>query len=832
MGVLVWGLAWIFGIGYLLYNRTSLQPFTALTGIGLILTTLAHPFSALTLLLGWLIYLGIFVTLNITDIRQKYITKHLYTLAANAAPNMSYTEKVALEAGHTWWEGELFRGKPDWDLLINYPKPVLSQEEQDFLNGPVETLCAMANKFTDFRLTHEIVDLPPEIWQFIKDNGFLGIIIPKQFGGLEFSAVAHTAIVTKLASCSITLCTSVAVPNSLGPAELLLHYGTEEQKNYYLPRLAQGQEIPCFALTGPEAGSDATSIPDIGIVCHGVYDGKEIIGIQLNFNKRYITLAPIATIIGLAFKLYDPDNLLGENIIDRGITCALIPRNTDGIIIGDRHFPLNTAFQNGPIVGHDVFIPLDFIIGGVEMAGNGWRMLMECLSVGRAISLPSTSSGGQNLGVLTTGAYSRIRQQFHTPICGFEGIQEPLARMVALNYISNAARLETAAAIDNGIKPSVASSIVKMHTTEFGRQVALDTMDIHGGKGICLGPNNYIGRCYQASPIAITVEGANILTRSMMIFGQGSIRCHPYALEEMQAINNKDLEYFDTLIYRHAGYLLSNAVRSLWLSLTMSRFSFSPKTDATKKYYQWINKFSANLAFAADFSMIIMGGELKRKEGISARLGDVLSNLYLMSTVLKYYNDNGSPPEDLIIVNWSCKFLAYRTQEALNEIAHNFPNKLCGRIIKLITLPMGNWHKIPSDRLNKELTKLVSQPSSTRARIKEYVSNSDHENNFVVLLENVMVKTIAAEPIAKRLNKAVKDKKIDAVLYTDQIQEAVNKNIITNSESEILLTNRQDILKIINVDQFKTEELVSLSSTFSGNKSHDKLKKHTNFIAS
>ncbi|MBP9722039.1 MAG: acyl-CoA dehydrogenase, partial [Gammaproteobacteria bacterium] len=480
---------WLFGIGYLLYNRTTLQAFTVITGIALIITTLAHPFGFLTLFLAWVLFLGIFVTLNVAEIRQKYITQYLYNLAAKTTPKMSYTEKVALEAGHTWWEGELFRGKPDWDLLLNHQSPVLTQEEQDFINGPVEELCALTD---DWLVTNEL-DLRANVWQYMKDKGFFGIIIPKKYGGLEFSAVAHSTIVTKLSSRSITLCTSVAVPNSLGPAELLLHYGTEEQKNYYLPKLARGEEIPCFALTGPEAGSDATSIPDTGIVCYGEYANKNCLGIKLNFNKRYITLAPVATVIGLAFKLYDPDNLLENNIVDLGITCALIPRNTAGITIGDRHFPLNTAFQNGPIVGNNVFIPLDFVIGGIEMAGHGWRMLMECLAVGRAISLPSTSSGGQNFGVLATGAYSRIRQQFNTPICGFEGIQEPLARMVGLNYISNAARLETAAAIDNGMKPSIASSIIKCHITEFGRQVALDAMDIHGGKGICLGPNNYLG---------------------------------------------------------------------------------------------------------------------------------------------------------------------------------------------------------------------------------------------------------------------------------------------------------------------------------------------------
>lgn len=809
MGSFIVLLFWVFGLGYLLYNRTPLTPFTAVTGLGLVLTTIFQPFSIITLLLAWVMFLAVFIPLNMTDIRKKYITEYLFNIASNVNVKMSETEKVALEAGHTWWEGELFRGKPDWDLLTNFPAPELTKEELDFINGPCEKLCSMLD---DWEITHKYCDLPSDVWKYIRENGFLGMIIPKEYGGLGFSAVAHTAVVTKLSGVSITACTSISVPNSLGPAELLLHYGTQEQKDYYLPRLARGEEYPCFALTSTHAGSDATSISDYGVVCMGQHNGKKTIGIKLNFKKRYITLAPIATVIGLAFKMYDPDNILDNNVKDYGITCALIPRETKGIEIGDRHYPLNSAFHNGPIVGTDVFIPLDWIIGGVEMAGKGWRMLMECLSAGRAISLPSTSSGGANAATLATGAYTRIRRQFGVPICGFEGIQGPLARMVGLNYISNAARLETCAAIDHGVKPSVISAIVKYHITEFGRQIGMDTMDIHGGKGICLGPKNYMGRGYQAAPIAITVEGANILTRNMIIFGQGATRCHPFVLEEMTAINNHDLEHFDNLIYRHAGYILSNTVRSFWLSLTVGRFSNSPKQDATRKYYQWINRFSANLAFMADIAMITLGGELKRKESISARLGDILSYTYLMSTVLKYYSDSKSPDEELVIINWCCKYLAYQTQTAINEICHNFPNKFIGKIMKLITLPLGKPYRIPSDRLNKELTKLVTQPSKTRKNLMKYVSNSDHEKNYIKNLDKILEHTVAAEPIAKRFEKAIKEQEITALDYEVQIAEAVEKNILTQTEADILVKNNQEILSVIDVDQFKHEELVSLSS--------------------
>lgn len=810
MITLFWTMLWTFGLGYLLYARTSLQPFTAFTAAALVLTTIFSPFSSLFLFFSWIVFAAIFIPLNIVDIRRKYITSFLFNLVGKDAIKISETEKTALEAGHTWWEGELFRGNPDWSLLTNYPAPELTSEELEFLNGPCEKLCSMLD---DWEITHKYTKLPPHVWQFIKENGFLGMIIPKEYGGLGFSAVAHTAVVTKLAGVSVTACTSVAVPNSLGPAELLLHYGTEEQKKHYLPRLAKGQEIPCFALTGVEAGSDATSIPDYGIICKGVHNGKETVGIKLTFNKRYITLAPIATVVGLAFKLYDPDNVMGENKKDYGITCALIPRETPGVDIGMRHFPLNSAFQNGPISGKDVFIPLDWIIGGFEMAGQGWRMLMECLSVGRSISLPSTSSGGTNAATLVTGAYARIRKQFNTPICAFEGIQESLARIVGLNYIANAGRLQTASAIDHGVKPSVVSAILKYHVTEYGRQVGMDTMDIHGGKGICLGPNNYLGRGYQAAPIAITVEGANILTRNMIIFGQGSVRCHPYLLEEMAAINNDDFEHFDNVIYRHAGYLLSNTVRSFWLSLTNGRLSNSPKNDATKKYYQWLNRFSANLAFLSDVAMITLAADLKRKESISARLGDILSNTYLMSTVLKHYSDQGSPSSDLPIIDWCCKYLSYKTYVAISETCHNYPNKIVGLIMRVIALPLGGiYNHLPSDNLNKELTKLITQPSGTRKRLMKYVFNSDTKNNFIKKLDNVLESTIAAEPIAKRLERAIKSQQIESLDYDKQVAEAVKKNILTSSEAEIVKKNRLEILDIINVDKFTTEELVSLSS--------------------
>ncbi|HYL19990.1 MAG TPA: acyl-CoA dehydrogenase, partial [Burkholderiales bacterium] len=501
----------------------------------------------------------------IPQLRRALLSDPLLGWFRKVMPQVSQTEQEALEAGTVWWDGDLFSGKPDWNKLLAYPKPTLTSEEQAFVDGPVEELCRMCD---EWQISYELNDLPPEVWQFIKDQGFLGMIIPKRYGGMGFSALAHSEVIMKLGSRNATACVSVMVPNSLGPAELLLHYGTEEQKNYYLPRLAKGLEMPCFALTGPEAGSDAGAIPDFGVVCKGVHEGKEVVGFRVTWEKRYITLGPVATLLGLAFKLYDPDHLLGQHE-DLGITVALIPTKHPGVNIGRRHFPLNGSFMNGPNSGKDVFIPLDWVVGGRDYVGQGWRMLMECLAAGRAISLPSSTTGGAKTAVRATGAYSRVRSQFRVPIGKFEGVEEALARMGGNLYVMEAARLMTAGAVDLGEKPSVVSAIVKYHCTERARQVVNDAMDVHGGKGICLGPNNYLGRGYQQIPIGITVEGANILTRSMIIFGQGAIRCHPYVLREIAATREADpasaSRAFDEALWGHVSFVVRNVVHSLWL---------------------------------------------------------------------------------------------------------------------------------------------------------------------------------------------------------------------------------------------------------------------------
>src|SRR6266436_4681396 len=671
---LAWAALLLGALLILAYRRAGLALSSWVLGILLLAYLALGSAPAWWKILLSILYASLLL-LNIRPLRLRAVTRPFLRSYRRLLPPMSATEREALDAGTVWWDGELFTGGPDWQKLMSAKAPALTAEEEAFLDGPCEELCAMLD---DWDITHVRADLPPEVWKFIKAKGFFGMIVPRRYGGLEFSAYAHSCVLIKIASRSGLASSTIAVPNSLGPAELLLHYGTQAQKDHYLPRLARGEEVPCFALTGPRAGSDAASIPDTGIVCRGLWQGREIVGLKLNFNKRYITLAPVATVVGLAFRMFDPEKLLGAKT-DIGITCALIPRNTAGVTIGRRHFPLNVPFQNGPIQGKDVFVPLDVIIGGTKMAGSGWRMLVEQLSVGRCISLPSNATGGAKAGTWATGAYARIRRQFNMPVGKFEGVESVLARMVGLTYTMDAARSVTAGAIDGGEKPAVPAGILKYHVTEMGRQVANDAMDVHGGKGICLGPRNYLARSYQAVPVAITVEGANLLTRNLIIFGQGAVRCHPFVLREMTAARNPDraagVDEFDRALFGHIGFSISNAVRSLIMALTHARFTHAPVQDSTARYYQHIVRFSASFAFAVDVAMLTLGGYLKKKESLSARLGDVLSCMYLASMVLKHHENQGRPEEDLPIVEWACRNLLYHAQEQLYGFLRNFPNR-------------------------------------------------------------------------------------------------------------------------------------------------------------
>lgn len=748
------------------------------------------------------IVLGFLISCSIKPLRRRLFSNYLLGLVSHSMPTMSSTEREALEAGTVGWEGDLFSGSPDFSVLRNMPTVQLTVEEQAFLDGPVNTLCAMLD---DWDITHHRTDLPEAVWQFIKDNKFLGMIIPKQYGGLEFSATAQMSILVKLYGRSITAATTISVPNSLGPGELLLKYGTEEQKNYYLPRLADGREIPCFALTGPNAGSDAASIPDKGVVCRQKINGKEEIGIRLNWDKRYITLCPVATVIGLAFRLYDPENMLGKGA-DMGITCVLIPSDTPGVITGRRHFPLNTGFMNGPTQGRDVFITLDHIIGGAPMAGNGWRMLMECLSAGRAISLPSSASGGAQAVALASGAYARVRRQFNQPIAKFEGIEEPLARIVGTTYLIDASLTMAAAAIDHGEKPSVAGAILKYHTTQRGQKIALDAMDIHGGKGICLGPNNYLGRGYQSAPIAITVEGANILTRSLIIFGQGAIRCHPYVFKALESIRQRDLQAFDVAIFSHIGFFISNCFNSLifgWSDAFLTKAPVSP----VKRYYQLLRKYSTNLAFLSDFCMVLLGGELKRREKLSARLGDILSALYLASAVLKRFYEEGELESDLPLVEWSCQQLFFECEEAINGVMANFPARWARVFLRLVSLPMGRRRSQPNDQLGHKLARLITEPSDTRTRLTRLVYREANLNCPLGRLEEAFYKICAVESLERKVIKAAKEEIFSSLTFMEQIDEALAIGLVTTEEANQLKEAEIARQSVIKVDDFSDAEL-------------------------
>ncbi|MBV7436021.1 acyl-CoA dehydrogenase FadE [Aeromonas encheleia] len=799
----------ILVIGAMAYRRASLLTSTLATAVALVIGT----FYGQVPLLVWALFALVAIPLNLVEFRRNQLTRPLFKLYKSIMPEMSRTEKEAIEAGTTWWEADLFAGNPNWKKLHAIPVATLSSEEQAFMDGPVEDVCRMVN---DWEVTHERADLSPEVWQYLKDHKFFAMIIKKKYGGLEFSAYAQSCVLQKLCGASAVLASTVGVPNSLGPGELLQHYGTEEQKDHYLPRLAIGKEIPCFALTSPEAGSDAGSIPDFGIVCKGEWEGEEVLGMRLTWNKRYITLAPIATVLGLAFKLRDPDHLLGEED-DLGITCALIPTHIKGVEIGRRHFPLNVPFQNGPTRGEEVFVPLDFIIGGPAMAGQGWRMLVECLSVGRGITLPSNSTGGVKMLALASGAYSRIRRQFKLPIGKMEGIEEPLARLGGNAYIMGAAAKLTVTGIDLGEKPSVISAIVKYHLTDRAQKCVIDAMDIHGGKAICMGPNNYLARGYQGAPIAVTVEGANILTRSMIIYGQGAIRCHPYVLPEMLAASHPDqeqaLKAFDKAMFSHVGFAISNLVRSFWLGLTGARFAASPFKDQTKGYYQQLTRLSANLAFLSDMAMGTLGGELKRKERVSARLGDVLSQLYLASSALKRFQDEGRQQADLPLLHWALQDAMFKAQEAIDELLRNFPNRWIGLALRVIVLPLGRDLKRPSDKLDQQVARLLQTPSATRDRLAEGQYLTREEGNPFGLLEQALDDVLAAEPLFEKICKA--DGRKRPFTQLDKVaDEGLALGVINPAEANLLRRAEQSRLRTINVDDFDPIDLVANKALF------------------
>jgi len=755
--------------------------------------------SGIFLLIG-----AVAVLLLVDDVRKKYFIQPLKNYINRSSPAMSQTEKDAIEAGSVWWDAELFKGNPNWSTLLDMPAPRLSEDEQIFLDGPANELCSMLD---DWQINHVQHDLTSETWCFLKNNGFFAMIIPKAYGGLEFSAYAHACVIQKIASRSAAAAVTVMVPNSLGPAELLIAYGTDEQKQHYLPRLASGEEVPCFALTSPTAGSDAGAIPDTGIVCKALFEGEETVGLLLNWEKRYITLGPVATLLGLAFHVYDPEHMLGAED-DLGITCALIPVTTAGVDIGRRHDPLNIAFQNGPNSGVNVFIPMHWVIGGQDMIGKGWRMLVERLSIGRGISLPSLSTAAAKMASDSTGAYARLRKQFNTPIGRFEGVEEALARIAGLTYMMDSTVRLTTSALDRGEKPSVLTAISKRYLTESMRQVINDAMDVHGGRGISMGPSNYLGRTYQSIPVAITVEGANILTRSLIVFGQGIMRCHPYLQDEITSAamqSDKGLKLFDQALMGHLSYSTANAARALLYAISGSYLASSPVVGETARYYRQVARFSAATSVMADITLLALGGDLKRKESISGRFADAMAYLYLCSATLKRFEDDGRKKSDLPLLHWVCQYTLFQVQQALDGVIQNFPAQWLGWGMRMWIFPLGCCHSLPDDRLIHQVATVLIEPSATRSRLVEGIYRSDAQDDPIGRLHVAMAKSIKAEPIDRKLRKLRKVHRPDQA-YEDWLETLVREKVLNQQEADLLSEARQTIREAIMVDDFPADE--------------------------
>lgn len=804
----VWLLVLLFGIVVLAHLRLAAHISLILVAIYLVAMALVDVAPGLLMLILVLLWLTVAIPLFLPDLRRRRITAPALQWFRGVLPPMSDTERDAIEAGTVWWDGQLFSGRPDWHQLLAVPAPRLSAEEQAFLDGPTEELCAMVS---DWDIGQRL-DLPPEAWAFIKEQGFFGLIIPREYGGKGFSALAHSQIVMKLATRSADLASTVMVPNSLGPAELLLHYGTDEQRQRYLPRLARGEEIPCFALTGPLAGSDAGAMPDTGIICRGQWEGEEVLGLRLNWEKRYITLGPVATLLGLAFKAHDPDHLLGEQE-DLGITLALIPTDLPGVDIGKRHLPLGAAFMNGPNSGKDVFVPLDAIIGGPAMLGKGWMMLMNCLSVGRSISLPAVGTSAAKVCTYASGRYTRIREQFNVPLAAFEGIQAPLARLAGNAWLMDAARLLTARAVDLGEKPSVLSAVLKYHLTERGRECIAHAMDIHGGKGIIMGPNNYLARAWQGAPIFITVEGANILSRNLMIFGQGAIRSHPYVLKEMEVAAAEDseanLESFDRLLLDHTGFAVSNAASALLLGITGGFFSAAPGHGVSRHYFRRLNRLAAAFALMADTSMLMLGGSLKRRERLSARLGDVLSYLYLGSAALKRFHDLGEPREQEPLLRWALEESLFCAEDALAGLLDNFPSRPLAMLLRVLVFPMGRLHKGPSDALEAEIAALLDAPLAdpVMSRLLDGVYLPEEGGDGLGALEHAWRHLHANEAIRMLLQRALREGQLHPQPEGDLLDAALAAGVLNEPQVTALREEERARRRVIDVDAFDPQVL-------------------------
>jgi acyl-CoA dehydrogenase len=738
----------------------------------------------------------------IKPIRAMFVSNIVMKVMKGVLPHISETERTALEAGVVWSEAELFSGRPNFKNLMSQPYPRLTKEEQAFVDGPVEKFCTMVDEWKIWKSR----ELPPEALQFVKDNGFLGMIIPKEYGGLGFSALCHSEVIMKISSRSIAAGITVMVPNSLGPAELLIHYGTEKQKKHWLPSLAKGHDLPCFGLTEPQAGSDAGAIVSEGVLFKGD-DGQ--IYIRLNWNKRWITLAAISTVIGLAFRLRDPDNLLGRGP-ELGITCGLIPSKTPGVVIGQRHDPLSVPFYNCPTQGNNVVVKAeDAIIGGVEGAGKGWGMLMECLAAGRGISLPAQSTGGVKSLMRIASAHGTIRKQFGTAVGKFEGVEEPLARIAGASYYMEAMRRYTLSALDQGIKPPVVTAIAKYNATEVSRKCINDALDILGGAGISMGPRNLLAIPYFASPIGITVEGANILTRTLIIFGQGALRAHPYAFKEVNAVEKNDLKGFDNAFWGHIGHVVRNTCRALMLSLSRGYLGSRGPGGPTARYFQKLAWASASFAILADVSMGLLGGKLKIKEKITGRFADILSWMYIGTAVLHRFEAEGRKPEDLPFVEYSMRLAFSEIQRAFNGLLANFDVPLVGWFIKG---PMDWWSQLnsignlPSDRLGQELCELVMTDSAQRHRLSEGIYIPKSQTEAFGRLEHAFQIIKKSEETDRKIRNAIRDRKMDKIKGPKRIDEALAKGVITAEEKANLLKAEEVRWDAIQVDDFSEAE--------------------------
>lgn len=739
-------------------------------------------------------------------LRRCLVTAPLMPRLRGLLPRLGDTERVALEAGTIWWDADLFSGRPDWRRLLSYPPSELSAREREFLDGPVEELCRMVDDWEVMQRR----DLSAETWEFIKRERFWAMIIPERYGGLEFSAAAHSAVITKLSSRSVTAAVTVMVPNSLGPAELLLHYGTDEQKEYYLPRLARGEEIPCFALTGPEAGSDAAATQSVGIVERGEFEGEEVLGMRLDWQKRYITLGPVSTVIGLAFRLLDPNGLLGDEE-DLGITCALIPSDLPGIEIGERHDALGIPFENGPNEGHDVFVPLDFIIGGRDGAGNGWRMLMESLSAGRAVSLPSLAVGASQLAARVVSAYAMVREQFDNPIGRFEGVEEPLARIAGTTYLINATRRVTLAALDQGEQPPVISGIVKCYLTEAMRDVINDAMDIRAGAGIMRGPRNVLATAHMAVPVGITVEGANILTRTLIIYGQGVMRCHPYLLDEIHALEAGDAARFDRAFFRHVGHPFVMAARSLVLGLSGALPARLAHRGPSSGYIARLSRLSACFALVSEGALVALGPNLKRKEKISGRLADALAWLYLGSCAVKDHHDHDHPDRDGPFLEWTCHQAVGKIEQALLGVIDNLPVRPLAWLLRPLVFPLGVRQRSIDDRLGSRVAECLLDDRLARGFLTRDIYLPAADEPGLGRLEAALGEAREALDVEKKIRAAVRAGRLERAPGDALAERALAEGIITAEEREQLHQADEARREAIQVDSFDAETYRSLN---------------------